>query len=61
MASSSFSAAKWATPDLLACTDAPPSLEGDVLVRDGLDDIRPVTNMWLVSLTMTTKSVMAGL
>jgi hypothetical protein len=35
-------------------------LHVDVLAGDGLDDVGPVMNMWLVSSTITVKSVIAG-
>jgi len=34
--------------------------ERDVLAGDGLHDVGPVMNMWLVSFTMKMKSVNAG-
>ena len=58
---SSSSTAKCATPDFILCDIAPPRSSNvtssfvTVLMTFG-----PVTNMWLVPLTMKTKSVMAG-
>ena len=58
---SSFSVAKWATPDFVLCDIAPPSSSNStsspvtVLITSG-----PVMNMCEVSLTMKMKSVMAG-
>ena len=59
--SSSLSAAKWATPEVDPWVVAPPSSSGDTVswvtarITSG-----PVTNMYEVFLTMSTKSVMAG-
>ncbi len=61
MQSASSSAAKWATPLLALCVIAPPrssmvtSSEVTARMTSG-----PVTNMWLVPLTMSVKSVIAG-
>ena len=58
---SSSSHAKWATPDFVLWAIAPPSDSKStsspvtVLITSG-----PVMNMWLVSLTMKMKSVIAG-
>ncbi len=58
---SSFSAAKWATPDFVLWVIAPPSSSNvgsspvTVLITSG-----PVMNMCEVSLTMKMKSVIAG-
>ena len=60
-AASSSAAAKWATPDSVVWVVAPPSSAKPtsspvtVSITSG-----PVMNMWLVSSTMKTKSVMAG-
>ncbi|EXI81224.1 MAG: hypothetical protein AW10_01238 [Candidatus Accumulibacter appositus] len=61
-ASTSFSKARSATPDLLVCVTAPPSSSAvtsswvTVLTTSG-----PVTNMYDESLTMKMKSVIDGL
>ena len=61
MPSSSFSAAKWATPLLVACTLAPPS-SSDVTVSPVtlFTTAGPVRNMYDVFFTMMVKSVNAG-
>ena len=59
--SSSFSAAKWATPEVAPWVEAPPSSSNDTSswvtarITSG-----PVTNMYELFLTMNTKSVIAG-
>ena len=61
MQSWSSSAAKWATPDLALCVIAPPSsskLTSSLVTA--LMTFGPVTNMWLVPLTISVKSVIAG-
>jgi len=60
-ASFSPPSAKWAAPDVEAWVTAPPSssklTSSPVTVSTTSG---PVMNMWLVSLTMKTKSVIAG-
>jgi hypothetical protein len=57
----SSSAVKCATPDFEAWVAAPPSSSKlDVLTGHGLHDLGPVMNMYELSLTIRTKSVMAG-
>src|SRR5213078_2134119 len=59
--SSSLSAAKWATPDVVEWVVAPPSSSADTAscVTDRITS-GPVTNMYEVFFTMKTKSVIAG-
>ena len=61
IASASEPEVKWATPDLLACTIAPP--RSSVLTSSWVTVFTtcgPVTNMYEVCSTIITKSVMAG-
>ena len=59
--SSSLSAAKCATPDVVPCVSAPPSSSAvTVSCVTALMTSGPVTNMYDVFFTMNTKSVMAG-
>ncbi len=59
--SSSLSAAKWATPDVVPCVVAPPRSSAETLSWvTALMTSGPVTNMYEVFFTMNTKSVIAG-